>query len=89
MTTQIKMSYEDWWATFSPDEDDDGGIRIYEPYGDDWQYLEQQDKHRVWTLVDTDEGCRIVEGYRFVNRVHYYVTDISWHEGYFYEVEEW
>jgi hypothetical protein len=78
------MNYEEWQSAFCPVRTDTHtvhGSYIFQPYGDDLDFVRDLcDRQRVWTLLETDEGERIVEGMRFVNRIGYFVTVRPWSE---------
>lgn len=52
----------------------------YETYGDELDYVSQQDENFVWTEMDGDNGVYIVSGYHYVNRIQYYITNVPWTE---------
>jgi hypothetical protein len=60
----------------------------FETYGEEQEYVSQQDSHNVWTEVDGDSGTYIVAGYHYVNRIQYYITVKPW-EDEFTEVPTW
>ncbi len=60
----------------------------FETYGEEQEYVSQQDNHNVWTEVDGDSGTYIVAGYHYVNRIQYYITVKPW-EDEFTEVPTW
>lgn len=77
------MRYEEWQSTYLPIRTNSRtrhGSYFFETYGDDLEFVDSCDKCRVWTLVDTDEGQRIIEGMHYVNRVNYLVTVRPWSE---------
>lgn len=53
----------------------------YETYGDEEDYVSQQDERHVWTEVDGDNGVYIVNGMHYVNRIQYYITNKPWNDG--------
>jgi len=58
----------------------------FETYGEELEFVRAQDPRCVWTLVDGDDGnLYIVDGYHFVNRINYFVTEVPF-EGKFLEV---
>ncbi len=75
-----KMDYFKWAEQFKPILDKDGDARKYETYGDDLEEVRkvaQKDPAKVWTYVDGDRGkSGIVEGYHFVNRIYYHITEV-------------
>ena len=73
MNQTIEFTYDEWLMEFNPT-----------PYED---LPEDIDEHYIWTAVDGDEGQYCVsEGIHFVNRIRYYVTDIPWKDGIFYNI---
>lgn len=81
-----KLDYDEWFEKFQPKVDEEGVMRNYETYGDDWETVSKTDYHYVWTLVDGDDGTYIVEGRAFVNRIHYFITEEPWADGEYYEI---
>ena len=74
------MSNEEWYNTYNPmvnHLNDDNGI-AFETYGDEEDYVRQQDDRHVWTEMDGDNGVYIVNGMHFVNRIQYYITNKPW-----------
>lgn len=53
----------------------------YETYGDEEDYVSQQDERHVWTELDGDNGVYIVNGMHYVNRIQYYITNKPWNDG--------
>ena len=76
------MSNEQWFNTYQPMTNcitNDG--EAYETYGDEEDYVRQQDVHNVWTEIDGDNGVYIVNGMAYVNRIQYYITNKPWNDG--------
>ena len=76
-----EMTYAEWEAKYHPMTNyftNDG--TSYETYGDDLEYILQQDDRHVWTELDGDNGVYLVNGYHIVNRINYYVTNLPWQE---------
>ena len=82
--SETSIELEKWWAEYKPIinqfTDPDDGIYHFETYGDEIAYLNSSevDIHNVWTWCDGDKGTYLVSGYRFVNRIGYFVTEIPW-----------
>jgi hypothetical protein len=56
--------------------DEDG---VMETYGDDLErVVNEADPKKVWTIVDTDNGLRIIAGYHYVNRFLYFISNEEW-----------
>jgi hypothetical protein len=75
------MTNQEWEDTYLPMTNSitDEGIS-YETYGDELDYVLQQDERHVWTEMDGDNGVYIVNGYHLVNRIQYYITTAPWTE---------
>jgi len=92
----VTMTFDKWVETFqpiantiTPNAPFDGSM--FETYGSDLAevLIWANGKHRhlkVWTLVDGDEGQYVVDGYRIVNRVGYFLTNVPAVAGTQYEV---
>ena len=76
-----ELTNQEWEATYLPMTNHltNEGL-AYETYGDEADYVSQQDEKFVWTELDGDEGVYIVSGYHFVNRIQYYITNKPWTE---------
>jgi len=90
------MTYEQWVAKFKPtynhlvrDASFEG--MMFETYGNELDFVLQVvnkgGKLLVWTYIDGDNGTYIVEGYRLVNRIGYFICDVPFEESTAYEVE--
>jgi hypothetical protein len=75
-----------WEAKYKPVRNHFKDNDKFETYGQELEFVRAQDPRRVWTLVDGDDGnLYIVDGYHFVNRINYFVTQVPF-EGKFMEV---
>src|SRR5262249_3344497 len=55
----------------------DGPGCLFETYGAELQFVQQQDYRTVWTLVDGDDGHQyIVSGFHIVNRLGYLISTV-------------
>ena len=90
MTDYISLTWEEFQEQFkpllSPFGNDDSNYNI-ETYGEELQYVVEQDPHYVWTYTDVGNGTGIYNGYHWVNRLAYIVTEVPWVEGTEYEVD--
>ena len=75
-------TFDKWVETFKPTLNPrnnwGGDYSAYETYGEDLEYVSQQDVHNVWTEVDIDNGTTILAGFWRVNRIQYFVTAEPW-----------
>lgn len=49
---------------------------LFETYGDELAFVRAQNPRAIWTMVDGDEGCVLVSGMHFVNRIGYLVSTV-------------
>lgn len=76
-----RLTYDEWEAKYLPMTNsltNEGNA--YETYGDELDYVTQQDDRFVWTELDGEDGVYIVSGYHYVNRIQYYITNVPWTE---------
>lgn len=95
----ITMTYDAWEKAFDPisntvTPDSPYGGSMFETYGADLAevlvWANGKRRHlQVWTLVEGDDGERyVVDGYRLVNRLGYFLTNKPAKSGVQYEVTE-
>jgi hypothetical protein len=59
----------------------DGGC-LFETYGEELDFVRQQDPGTIWTLVDGDDGDQyLVSGFHFVNRIGYLLSTVPIPDG--------
>lgn len=49
---------------------------LFETYGEEFDYVRQQEPKFVWTLLSGEFGDHIANGMHFVNRLGYFLTEI-------------
>lgn len=68
--------------TFDPEKHDEYGYPMYfETYGEEIEYVRQQDPAYIWTLCEEDEVSYITQGFRLVNRMNYLIASVPYQEG--------
>lgn len=88
------MNVEQWEDTYRPvtnvaDDAKSWNGQMFETYGDDIATVIEvanTQPRRVWTWIDGEDGSYIVNGYRLVNRIGYFLTEVEWQEGTYVEV---
>jgi hypothetical protein len=66
---------------------DDGPGCLFETYGEEFAFVLAQDRQRVWTLVDGDDGQQyLLSGLWMVNRIGYLISREPVAEGQNFEV---
>lgn len=79
--TFIQLDYDSWFEQFKPITKP-GTDHIAFDTHDDIGYLSTLPNTKIWTLIDCPDSntAVIVNGYRFVNRLEYYVTEVGHNE---------
>jgi hypothetical protein len=55
---------------------DDRGC-LFETYGEELDFVRQQDPRTIWTFVDGDDGDQyLLSGFHFVNRIGYLLSTV-------------
>ena len=70
------IDIDTFFDRYRPIENHEGDYR-FETYSEDLARVQSINPRHIWTEVDTDEGELIISGARFVNRICYYVTEVS------------
>ena len=85
-----KMTEGEWEKQFKPIrnhldpnaswQDEDGNGIMFETYGNELDFIRgkcEQNPKCIWTLMDSeeDDDCVVVEGFHFVNRIGYFITE--------------
>lgn len=94
----IELTMEQWESQFKPiinhiDEnasfqnDNDEGI-MFETYGEELEFVKEQNANYIWTYGDGDDGGSYIwNGYHYINRLGYFITEVPWVEGNTYQVQ--
>jgi len=79
-----ELSEDDWMKKYQPVMNhlrDNEESDQFETYGEELEFVLAQNDKNVWTEMDGDNGVYIVNGYHYVNRICYYVTEKPWEDG--------
>lgn len=73
--------YFEWVDKYKPiqnhiDENAAFGGTMFETFGAEYDFVVSQDPAKVWTYVDGDGGSCIIDGWHFVNRLGYFITEV-------------
>ena len=96
--TSTTITVDEWTERFKPRNnhlnsdsgwiDEDGNAILFETYGKEHEYVCSVNlQNRVWTWVDGDDGTYITNGYSFVNRIGYFVTEVPYPDNEWFEIE--
>lgn len=78
----IEMSFDEWCDKYKPiknqfDENASFDGCMFETYGDEVEFVKQAGNGHIWMYGDGDDGGSYIwNGWGFVNRIGYFVTEI-------------
>jgi len=73
------QGWDEWVAKFKPQDNHfNGQGKMYETYGEEYEYVKSIHPNFVWTYVDGDMSSLIIAGHHWVNRIGYYITENPW-----------
>ena len=80
------MNFESWCAAYRPVANSNGlafgfddTYFMFETYGTDLAEVERvrrTDEAMIWTIIETETGNVLIEGYHLVNRVGYLIARV-------------
>jgi hypothetical protein len=76
--TPTKMKFGTWRQMYTPDLIMDGEsskVRLYGINKNDLELIEKADPRKVWTLLSVGRRNLVVNGWHYVNREGYFLTD--------------
>lgn len=73
------MTFDEFYDQYQPIDNviGDEGF-LFETYGQDLEFVEKQEKNKVWTLVEVDGILYLIPGFHVVNRLNYIITKQPW-----------
>lgn len=88
--TQQSLTWSEFEVLFKPETNKfskDPSQQMYETYGQELEHVQRFDPHYVWTYLDVEGGAGTYNGFHYVNRIGYFITEIPWEDGVDYEVD--
>lgn len=88
----IEIDELDWIKKFKPiknhiDTNASFNGEMFETYGEEVEFVKEQDEKYIWTYADGDNGgLYIFNGWHFVNRIGYFITEEPWQENEEYQI---
>ena len=90
MSNQVSMTWSEFVDFFKPIKNhfsNDPDNLMFETYGEELEFVNKANPHNIWTYLDTDGGSVTVEGFHYVNRIGYYITEVPWIDATSYEID--
>jgi hypothetical protein len=83
MTKDLDLFFEEYTVIMNhlqPDgENGNWNGCMFETYGSEIEFIKTLPNSRVWTLIEIDyDGMAILPGFRYVNRMGYFITKEEW-----------
>lgn len=87
----VRLTVDEWEEQFKPinnmfDENSSWNGIMFETYGDEEAFVRGQLPTTIWTYIDSTGGTLLVNGYSFVNRIGYFVTEVPFRQEFIYEI---
>jgi hypothetical protein len=87
MDNFIEMTMDEWEATYKPIynhidknasfQDESGNGIMFETYGDEVEFVKSQSPANIWMYGSGDDGGTYIwNGWGFVNRLGYFITEV-------------
>jgi len=80
---EYEFTIDDWEEKYKPmqnprkDADEGFDANMFDTHDEgDYEVLKGYDIKRIWTLLEGEDGMVIVSGYRRINRLGYFITEI-------------
>ncbi len=91
MDNFVEMDFDEWCDTYKPIinhidsnasfDNGDGGV-MFETYGDEVEFVKSQSPANIWMYGQGDDGGTYVwNGWGFVNRLGYFITEVPCPDG--------
>lgn len=88
----IELSMEEWESTYKPIynhidsnasfQDESGQGIMFETYGDEVDFVKSQSPDKIWMYGSGDDGGTYIwNGWGFVNRLGYFITEVPCPDG--------
>lgn len=83
----IEQTFEWWLEEYKPItnhidsnasfQDEDGNGIMFETFGEELEFVKAQDPRCIWTYGDGDDGGGYIwNGYHYINRIGYFITEV-------------
>jgi hypothetical protein len=77
-----EIAFDEWFEKYRPVKNPlERDSYYFETYGLSHDIVKDViDSNRVWTWTEGDGVAQVQNGYHFVNRLYYYITEVPWQE---------
>ena len=77
-----RISFDKWFTQYRPvknhlDPDAAYDGCMFETFGNEVKFVQASNARKVWTLLDCDGKLLIVDGFHWVNRLGYFISEIQ------------
>ena len=83
-----ELTMNDWEETYKPIsnhlddnasfQDESGTGIMFETFGAEKEFVRTHPENKIWTYISEDDKTYILAGWRFCDRLGYFVTDKEW-----------
>jgi hypothetical protein len=89
---RARISYEQWLEKYRPIKnpfDSDAPFEgcMFETYGADLEFVHIQPARKIWTLLDCDGKLILCEGFHYVNRHGYFISEVDFPADFFFSIK--
>lgn len=87
MSAFLELDFDTWFDTYKPipnniNPDSSFGGYMFETYGEEYEFVKKAHDNHIWMYGDgDDDGTYIWNGWGFVNRIGYFITEVPFSNG--------
>jgi hypothetical protein len=85
----VSLTWKEFEEQFKPIKNhlvNDRDSIMFETYGEELDFVRTQDPNCIWTYADGDYCSFVMNGYHFVNRIGYHITEVPFDPETLYEI---
>jgi hypothetical protein len=90
MTKQVSLTWEEFTEQFKPVPNHfhpNDPYLHFETYGEEVEFVKTIPNERIWTYTDIGNGSVVTNGWHFINRLGYFITEVPAEDDTDYEVD--
>ena len=82
MDNFVELTFDEWCEQYKPiknhiDTNASFDGEMFETYGEELEFVKAADEDRIWMYGDGDDGGSYIwNGWHFVNRIGYFITEV-------------